>query len=406
MIEALVSGDGPRRVLAVHESATVMDELAREFGRAQCPWSFQSATTAAHAAGRLAAEPFDAVICDHRLPDADPVTFLDAVMRSNPRTLRFVFVDGRSQEEVLKLAGSPHHVMTTPWNARQIMAGLDRAFTLDQWATDGNTRRLMWHFRKLPSTPAVYFKVLSLLEAEASLEEVADAIAQDPAITGKLLQVSNSAVLGLGQRVTTVRDALMHLGVDFTRSLLLLAHTFSHFEEAAATGFAVGELWAHSLRTGLRAWAIARAERAAPAVAEAAYTAGLLHDVGKMVFAANLPQELGTVVRRVREEGREWWEVELDVFGATHADVGATIFGIWGLPLSIVEAAAQHHHPAQLMGEGFSALTAVHAANALDHALAGPGGAQADMEYLRHLGLDHRWAEWKARAALRTDEPR
>ncbi len=405
MREAVLTGGEPRRVLAVHESAAALEVIARDLAYAQCPWTFQSATTAARASERLAREPFDAVICDHRLPDADPLAFLDSTMRTNPRVLRFVFVNGGSQEEVLKLAGSPHHVMTTPWNARLIMAGLDRAFTLDQWATDGNTRRLMWHFRKLPSMPAVYFKVLSLLEAEAPMEDVAEVIAQDPAITGKLLQVANSAVLGLGQRVTTVRDALMHLGVDFTRSLLLLAHTFSHFEEAESTGFAVRELWAHSLRTGLRAWAIARAERAAPAVAEAAYTAGLLHDVGKLVFAANLPLELGTVVRRVREEGREWWEVELDVFGATHADVGATIFGIWGLPLSIVEAAAQHHHPAPLLGEGFSPLTAVHVANALDYALTGQGGVPTDMDYLRHLGLAHRLEEWKACAALRSDHP-
>ena len=128
------------------------------------------------------------------------------------------------------------------------------------------------------------------------------------------------------------------------------------------------------------------------------FLAGMLHDVGRLVLATGLPQEYDGVWTAAREKQLPLWQVEQTEFGATHAEVGAYLIGLWGLPNPIVEAVAFHHFPARCPVQTFSPLTAVHASNVFahekNHGLDSQSN-QLDADYLARLGLTERVAEWK-----------
>jgi HD-like signal output (HDOD) protein len=213
----------------------------------------------------------------------------------------------------------------------------------------------------------------------------------------------NSAAIGLARRISTPFEAVQYLGFGTVRSLVLAAHIFSSFSvRPGLRGFSLNQLWRHAAGSGLLARMIMRLERSAVADAEDANIAGMLHDVGKLILADTLPDRFQQACDLACQRGIPLHEAELEVLGATHAGVGAYLFGLWGLPSSIVEAVAFHHAPTQDRLRAFSPLTAVHVANGFEHELSQikePGRfSELDRTYLASVGVENRLDTWRAEA--------
>jgi HD-like signal output (HDOD) protein len=214
-------------------------------------------------------------------------------------------------------------------------------------------------------------------------------------MTAKILQLANSAAYGPPLDESDPVLAVAELGLENTRGLVLLAHTYSNFKELEGCGFSVDSLWRHSARTGRFARWIAQAEDASGETAQQAATAGLLHDIGKLALAANLPRLFRNAHYLKTSKQTTSWEAEQEIFGATHGEVGGCLLAIWGLPVPVVEAVAHHHHPTRFLSSVFSPLTAVHVANVFEHATSlSEAKALADCSYLRELGVENRLAKW------------
>jgi HD-like signal output (HDOD) protein len=166
--------------------------------------------------------------------------------------------------------------------------------------------------------------------------------------------------------------------------------------------FSADELWRHSLSTARTARRIAQLERQEKRIIEEAFTAGLLHDIGRLVLLANLPARYTEAFENANKNGITLEEAERLAFGAAHPEVGGYLLGLWGLPVSLVEAAVYHHHPSQCLTRAFTPLTAVHAANVLEQETAvvpGPASRpQWDREYLAWLGFENRILAWQGTA--------
>ena len=248
-------------------------------------------------------------------------------------------------------------------------------------------------------------------------------IAQDPGMTAKMLQLVNSAFFGMRQKLTDPTEAVMQLGLETVKSLVLGLHVFSQLETAKSADFSAEKLWHHSLATATTARRIAQLHRfrlhsgeqelangaTAPQFAplecggkgtvEESFTAGLLHDIGRLVLVANLPEQYLEACDRAKAEGMTLVEAERAVFGASHAEVGGYLLGLWGLPISLVEAAVFHHYPGKCQVKAFTPLTAVHVANVLVQEDAATGNSfpppEMDRDYLTEIGAWNRIPGWR-----------
>jgi putative nucleotidyltransferase with HDIG domain len=240
--------------------------------------------------------------------------------------------------------------------------------------------------------------VEALQSPDCPIEQIGEIISGDPALTASILKLVNSAFFGFAREVSSVVEAIQMLGVGVIRSLALCVELFSRFDGVVFKECSVDLIWNHSFQTAILARNIVRREGHDEKMMETAFTAGLLHDVGKLVLAANVPVRYREVVSQARDRNCSLFVVEHEVFQATHAEVGAYLLGIWGLPTALVEAVAFHHTPGASADTGFSALTAVHAANVLCQ---GSGACTTDtahtpvdLEYLARLGLKDRMPVW------------
>jgi HD-like signal output (HDOD) protein len=235
---------------------------------------------------------------------------------------------------------------------------------------------------------------------EPSLDRVAQIISRDIGMSTKILQLVNSAFFGLPHSVHSMTEAVTHLGLATVRSLAVTLQVFSQFDARSCEGFSLDSLANHSWVTAVAARRIAREERKNMSTLDQCFLAGLVHDVGKLVLATGSPDEYRQVLQAARSENRPDSEVEREAFGATHAEVGAYLLGLWGLPNPIIEAVAMHHDPGRCVVTDFSPLVAVHVAGSFVHDQLGAGNgsphAPLDMDFLTRLGLNTRIESWRA----------
>jgi len=389
------------KVIFVGEDRELWFELHREISPAESPWELVFTHTAAQALVTMAKSTFDAVVADSELPDMDGLRFLNEVMKRHPETLRFIRAPIAANRLAMRFVGTPHQHLLKPGNAQTVFAALSRAIKFQAWLPSGAVQILLSGLHKLPSAPKLYFQVVADLQSpEASVESVGALIAQDMAMTAKLLQLANSALFGLQRQVSHPAEAVLYLGMETTKSVLLLAHSFSYFDRIRVEDFSIDALWNHSLQTGKFAQKIASDSGAGTEIASQSFTAGMLHDIGKLALAANLPEKFGQAVALARTKKAQLSETETEVIGASHAELGACLLATWGLPAPVVEAVALHHYPVQLLSRSFCPLTAVHVANGLNHetepADRDRASSTVDRRYLSQMNLSGRLDEWRA----------
>lgn len=361
---------------------TDVQALNREFELGFVPNS-EAALTA------LAQPGAEAIVTD--LP-SDPNSELSLFNRTKnrfPKISRLMLMDATNRT-AMRSDGLVHQFLSKPCSAGVLVAAVERARLVTDWLLDPAVKNLFGRMRKLPSVPSVYVRLMKKLQMpEASIDDIGEIVGEDLNLTAKVLQMVNSAAFGLNRTVATPQDAVGYLGMERTKGLVLVASAFAQADNPKPGGLSVDELWRHSLATARFARTIAKDH--AGRLAEEAFTAGLLHDVGKLLFAVNIGDEYNEAQKKAQERRVSIDEIEKETFGATHAQVGACVLGIWGLPPNILQAIAFHHCPESLSEAGFNILTAVHVANALAHRSAAaddkPSFSVLDTQYLRAVGV-------------------
>jgi putative nucleotidyltransferase with HDIG domain len=221
---------------------------------------------------------------------------------------------------------------------------IDRALLLNQWLSKPEIRVILPKLRNIPSLPESHRRVVQALQnPNFQADNVAVLISRDVALTAQLLKIVNSAALGLAQPVHSISAAVTVLGVVRLQSLVMSAWAFFFADEKLCRGFNPEAEWSHALAVAETAQKMAKAQRAGLAVVEAAFITGILHDVGKVMLAANSPETYAGILALAKKQNRPLWEVEKEVLAFTHAEAGACVLGLWGLDLSIVEAVSRHH---------------------------------------------------------------
>jgi len=207
-------------------------------------------------------------------------------------------------------------------------------------------RKLVERVQGLPTLPSMLNNINQMiLNPRTSAKEIAQVISSDPALTSKTLRVVNSSFYGFPNRITTITHAIVILGFNTIKSIVLSSTIFDVFRRTVKPGdFDRTEFWKHSIGCGAAAKVIGR--RLNYPMLEELFIAGLLHDVGKIVMDQFLPDKFVEVLNLVRSRDILIVEAEAQILGATHADVGAWLFEKWNLSKGLVETTRCHHNPA------------------------------------------------------------
>lgn len=337
----------------------------------------------------LSSQTFDGVVASFTDVNKS-IVLLKAASAANPRGLALLRADGK------ELGGISNPFPTVP--------RIDEALVLDdqlrtklaaaRWQANRDFAALTAQITIVPTLPSIYTQVTAALQKpDVSIEEIAELVAREPAVTAKLLQMVNSPLLGLRGRVTSVRDATNLLGLSRLRALVLATSLFKQFDATKCRSFSVSRFESNSLQVASWAASIAKLESRDKQTADMAFTASLLHNFGMLLLAANIPEQYDLIIKKANDRGVSVAWAELETFGATHAEVAGAILASWGIPFPIVNAVGLYPVPSTSEDTEFSPLTALHAATAVD-AYARTGMYAYDRNYIERLHLTEKLEHW------------
>lgn len=390
-----------KRILFVDDEDAVLRELSRVLEPLRDRWTMSFVHSAAEALVAIESGSVEVVAADVGMPEMGGDELLCEVRKKHPGVVRVMMVAEADRSAAMRTQGEAHQIVPKPCSTSVLASSVARACALHSLLSDPKLVRLASKMDTLPSVPSLYFEILDEMKnPNSTVESVGDIVAKDIGMTAKVLQMVNSAFFGLSQDITSPGQAATFLGLDTLKSLVLSLHTFSQFDGAAIRSFSITDVWEHSMCTANYARAIVEAEGASKRTAEEAFLAGMMHDAGKMILACNEPERFEAAQTLAERDAVDRTTLERRMFGASHAAVGAYLLGLWGLPTAVVEAVAFHHNPSAWSDSGFSALTAVHVANALSMVDLTDDGAlddpldELDEVYLQRLRLAGRMPAW------------
>lgn len=380
------------KVIFVDDEPNMIDGLRRMLRPLRQKWDMSFANSGPEALELMDRAPHDVIVSDMRMPGMDGRQLLEEVEKRYPQVVRVVLSGNAGAPEALGSLRPTHQYLAKPCDADTVQRTVARALKLRDMVPQEKVRRFVSSTGSVPSLPSLYAQIMTELNSpECSIGRVADIIAQDAGMTAKILQVANSAFFGLRGTVSTPNDAIFRLGLDVVKALALSVQVFSAFQTEHVKKLKLNRVWPHSLSTAALARKIASLRNAETTVVDATLTAALLHDVGKLILAANVSDEYQELLSRTAEVQIEDWQAEHLVFGVTHAEVGAYLIGLWGLSDVLVDAIANHHRPRRSPETGFSPLAAVYLANILEHHRRTNQGRDAirflDQDFIYRVGL-------------------
>lgn len=389
-----------KRVLFVDDEPPVLSLLQSLLRHASVDCDAAFTDRGAKALQLMAEQPFDAVVSDMRMPEMTGADLLEKVRDQYPRAARVILSGYADQQMSVRSLLSVHQFLSKPFTMATLQSVLGRLLSLDVLVSDPAWQTVLGGIHQLPS-PAAFQQRIERELALATLpsESLGGIAAQDIALTAKLLQVVNSSFFGAARPIVLAKESAQSLGVGLLRTLAGTRLLASSAAEDAPGGLCLADLCQHGVTTGLYATRILASERTLPDTIKAAFTAGVLHDAGKLVMATRFPEKYAQVQSLTAATGLPSWQAERQIFGVEHGPIGAYLLAVWGLPQSLVDAVAYHHAPSAAGRSEMGIVTAVHVADLLQKQP--PGGTLTlstpglDGDHLRAARVDdQRLGRW------------
>jgi len=394
-----------RRILFVDDDELILRSVERVLRRTalESGWELCFATSGEAALEEMARSPVEVLLADANMAKMSGATLLRKVQERDPAVVR-ILLSGHTGLDVLRTAlPYAHQFLPKPCDGQLLRSTLDSACGLRGLLARPEMRQLVGSSNDLPSAPRTFIELSNALaNPSASARAVSEIIERDIAISARVLQLVSSAFYGLPRAVTSIGGAVAYLGVEVIKAIVLSVEVSRMFPlTQIIQDFSVDALQQH----GMRASQFAKRILGHESGGDVLLVAGLLQDTGQLVLASRAASRFGIALSTASARKQPLQEVEVELFGASHAEIGAYLLGLWGLPPRVVGAVANHLEPQRTGGRVFDAAAALYVANllivdadvpALEEVP--PHTVALDLSFLRLVGVAHQLDEWRRQA--------
>lgn len=389
-----------RKVLFVDDNKSLIDSFKNYFDKMPKKWAPIYQTDPLKAMDILIFGDIDIIVTDIHMPEINGVTLLDFVKKEHPDIIRIAISGESDTPEMLAKAKNAHRYIQKPVDLNSLRSVIERVSSLETLIANKDTRKIVASLDVIPTTPKVYRELLSELNRDdGSLKRISELVAEDPGLTAGLLKVVNSAFFNLPNEITSAQQAVTLLGLEIVKGILFsveMVRTFSIDEEKT---FSINDIVEHSLLVANFTKTILEKEHVNRVVIEKTFVTAILHDIGELIFAYAFPERYRTIIEVSKSFEQTLARLEMQVLGSTHAEAGAYLLGLWGLPDDIVSAIANHHTPAKASGTAAAILATLHAADYICCKLIPEfrlgGDEHIEMSFLKKLKIHHKLNEWE-----------
>ncbi len=384
-----------KRILIVDEDKKTLNDAESLLQDKLEEWDITFAVSGPDALVMLDENTFDVIVTDLCMNQMSGMQLLTLVQKAYPMTIRLMLDDRSELDETIKSIKLAHQSIAKPIDASFVKT-LQTALNIQSIINNKTVSEIVGDIEKLPSLPNIYQEIsMAMQRPNVSSDKIASIIEKDLALTTKILQLVNSSFFGLGQKITSVSKAVGLIGLSMLKILTLLTESLASFNMGQIPkAFSIERLQNDAILYGKVASKVF--QKVDRDRIEDAFMAGFLHGIGYLIMIEHLNEGFAQALHRHKEEQRSLIDCENEICSTNHAEIGAYLLGLWGLPLPIIEAVAYYYAPQNLEHTGFDLVDAVHIASQLSQeARHEISEEDLDMDYYEELGVAEHIPEWR-----------
>lgn len=388
--------DASWNIVLVDDDSRILDGLRRMLRPYRKEWRMRFVRGGGEALELMRHDAVDMLVTDMRMPGMNGVELMKQVRTLYPHVIRMVLSGHVDEKMAMESMGVAHRYLAKPCDGDVLRKTILEMLKLHEILRSPRLRSIVSGLPGLPVLPSTCDSLAQELRSpEHFISGAAEIIARDAAMTAKILHVVNSVFGGKSREIVNIMQAVSSLGNDAIGAMILPYRTFKQFDAPRMDHPDLEAIFRHSRTVGKFARIIAREECSGSQVEDEAFLGGLLHDIGKLILAAALPDLFGRVQQYAAANGVSSYAAETELIGAGHPEIGAYLLGLWGFPGSVVDAVLYHHDPEG--NPGFGALVAVWAADCIAYDLAGKlsGPVEASLKIECLDDLKSRYGHWR-----------
>jgi HD-like signal output (HDOD) protein len=397
-----------KRILFVDDEENVLNGIRRMLRSSREEWEMEFAGSGEAALQACSKRAFDVVVTDLRMPGMDGAELLSEIRDRYPGIARIVLSGYSDAALAAKAVPVAYRLLGKPCEPAELKETIDRVCTLQEVISQPALRQVIGTLGELPTLSATYLALSrAISDEDSSISAIAKIVEQDVGMSTKILHVASCGLFGLPSGVSSIVLAVSHLGMNVIKTLALQAETFRVFVPSARIPPSYWDkMQRHSQHTAI----IAGTLPVTRDIREVTIIAALLQDAGILALAAAMPDQFTRVLDEMEHKHCSQVEAEEAIFGTSHAEIGAYLLGLWGIPSMAVEAIAHHHHPTRIHHLGLDCSLAVYLSDLIAHGLEDPpndsdeeGLTASDRKELETLGLLDQYSDFRSEAMQMLD---
>jgi HD-like signal output (HDOD) protein len=332
--------------LFVDDQRILLNAVERVIRREAKNWEAIFSNSASSALETLEELPIDVIVTDIRMPGMDGVELLSIIKEKHPNVIRFILSGYSSNDRTMEAVRVAHQFFLKPFSTREIIEGLDLTHSLYKRIRNPGLQGIISSIDRLPTPRRIFYEISQLLnDPDVSLESISDTISRDTGISGKILQIVNSAFFGQSHRITDIQEAVNILGIETIRSLILIVGIASDNKEILGGIISIDLYSNHCLEVARIAKWIASKLRYCLDDQNTLFTIGLLHDTGRLIMLKKYAEVYTQNQWKEDPFSAKLHISQIEKLADDHAGIGAALIALWGLPSTIVNTIAFYPEP-------------------------------------------------------------